>query len=295
MPVKKLPTTSTKRHLSTSVTVALISLCGVIITAVFGLIGVILQTRKDSVPTLTSTESQLTTFSDAATATSTNQPDWSSLFYIGLEDVCVDSLIAPDYMLPLLGTSEANTKYTDALNNGETDTWDLAYYSDEGSGYGSIFYIESKTGNQEWIRLENTFAITVYAQTVSGNMAVIENQTRCGGGDYRIPENDGLVKLSSDLSAYSLFMNYPEADYYTLQPGEPETFIFTPDCDTPGIYTLKIDIQFTYKGEKRTYPWVSPRHFVCPETFDHWGVTMFGDILKAGEYQLENSKYTKIR
>lgn len=293
MPARK-SISNTKKKLSTSVIVALIGLSGVVITAICGLIGILVQVNRASAPTVTAFENQSTITPESLPAfTPTKQADWSSLFYVGFEDVCTDSLIAPDYMLPLLGTTEGNTKYAEALNSGETNDWDIAYYYDE-SGYGSIFYIESRVAGQEWIRIENTFAITVFPQMTSGNMPVIENQTRCGEGDYRKPGNDGLIKLSGDLAAYSMYMNYPEADYYTLQPGEPEAFIFTPDCDTPGIYTLKIDIQFMYEGEKRTYPWTSPRHFVCPETFDHWGVTMFGDIMKVGEYQLKNSKYIPI-
>lgn len=291
MPAKKSLATNNKKRPATSVIVALIGLSGVIITAVFGLIGVILQMRKNPTPTLPPVENQTATPIDTPTLTPTAQPDWSSLFYVGIEDVCIDSLIAPDYMLPLLGSPTAKTKYAEALNSGEKNNWDIAYYNEK-SGYGAIFWIESRVTGQEWIRLENTFAITIYPQPTSGNMAVMENSTRCGGAEYRAPKDgEDLISLSNDLAAYSMYINYPEADYYTLQPGEPETFIFLPDCETPGIYTVKIDIQFLYQGEQRIYAWTSPRHFVCPESFDHWGITVFGDVVEAGKYRLENSEY----
>lgn len=215
----------------------------------------------DSQPTPTSPQVSSTSTSTAP-STSTAE-DRTTIFRIYTSrTTCIDPAVIPrnidvegDRVNALKQINQAND--IDMWLHAPTES-NLIYLS---------WSIVSLPENKEWIQLSNTIQTTIRARDKI--LEHINVLGECAGaGEYRV---FSAIPLESRFDQYELTTSYQEADFFTLQPGEFEKFILRFQCTTPGVYSIHVNIPYTYLGKSGTID-LSPPDLVCPQSHTTWSV-----------------------
>lgn len=209
------------------------------------------------------------------TETSTLQTDtteaWKELFNVEVsQDLCrFTSEIAPEWFIPLLGTSEAIQKW----RSEGTESWSLG----PGTSNPVTYSIDlgNISNNKLWSKISNSFRFTVSRiEDAPNHASVLLSGGGCGGGSFH--SSNTSIALSSDYITTEQKVVFDDFDYYTLQPGESEFFLFDVQCKSTGVYLLDIDISYTFDNGWNEINWKSPKYIVCPETFSSWAINPNG-------------------
>jgi hypothetical protein len=135
-------------------------------------------------------------------------------------------------------------------------------------GFLLTLNLTSISQDREWIELGNTASVSVQVHDDAPENANLWRVKECGGmGAVRL-FSEGT--LTADRETYTFSVTAPEADYFSLQPGEFEAFLFTFNCMEPGTYRISVEIPYKYKGESGAILFEDSRSLVCPQSYLLW-------------------------
>ena len=141
----------------------------------------------------------------------------------------------------------------------------------ENSIISSRIGVELTNINDEkrWIKIGNKWNVIIsyYGDTELKNVYYI-SIVGCGGGnDYKVSNTE--ILLTDNYTTYSKQIEFLDFDYYTLEQGEFETFIFTPECNSQGYYYLSVEIPIEYDENHINYLATYDKRIICAENY-HW-------------------------
>lgn len=202
--------------------------------------------------------------------------DWHSRFDILATWYPCEYRVIPEYIDVAADKEKAAAQVEEAVTAGEFHKWDLGPHD---KSFILTLEITNISQEVEWIRLSKTASISV--QSISEVPAHINmtNLWGCGGGGMF--REFSIGSLSSLYKSYDFEVTYPDVDYFTLQQGEFESFIFTFECDEPGIYQLEIEIPFSQKGVEGSIVYADRQRLVCPQEFSGYGYLSSYDTANA--------------
>lgn len=191
------------------------------------------------------------------------------------------------YVLPSNITPSENLDswiYNLPAPNEVPNTWLVApegRYHRDNNTVDILIKITNVVNDDTWIRLEKDVSISI-SQIKNINMTDVNTVTFiqiCGGGGYTWYFS--AVELSKDFDAYqqqtSLSPNsLSNADYFTLQPGETEYFVFELKCGSVGAFSVQFNIPYSYKDSSGTFSYNLPRGIICPNKFTNWILSPLG-------------------
>jgi hypothetical protein len=160
----------------------------------------------------------------------------------------------------------------------------------DGNVVEDLIIISSANSNTAWVGLQKE--VNVLAKVLTpGPPDVPALRTISGGGGGTIRKFPA-VALEPKLDPYSRKVTPAGTeDYFTLQPGEFETFHFDFLCTYPGLYNVTLEISYTYGADSGKYsdPAVE---ILCPQKYSVW--SNLGTRLDfAGAYTWTGTTYIK--
>ena len=136
-----------------------------------------------------------------------------------------------------------------------------------------ITNVESPGGR--WLRISNTANVIVdsFMPLDELNMLLpsvegIWDLGGCGGGGNHREFPPIQLDTRSSLST-----TFSSADFFSLQPGEFESFAFSFECGEYGMYIFHLEVEIAAAGEAGKYAIGEPLALYCPETRFNWYVT----------------------
>ena len=135
-------------------------------------------------------------------------------------------------------------------------------------GFALTLYIESTSQDTAWIELDNTALVSVHVYDDAQENIDFWRVKECGGMGFVRVFSEGT--LTADRETYTFSITCPEADFFTLQPGEIEGFLFPLNCAEPGTYLVRIELPYKYKGQSGTIVFPDARPLVCPKSSSLW-------------------------
>lgn len=203
--------------------------------------------------------------------TSLGSSSWMENFEVALaQNTCSsDSLIVPELWAPNLGSPDS----IHVLPN--TDTWHFGPGLYKNGVIQYVLSIHNISSEIIWPKISNTFSFTVTRIDAAPlHSDVLLNHVDCGGGTFRY--SDSVIYLSPDYISTTQKVVFKDFDYYDLQRGEGETFVFSVGCDGPGVYMIHADIPYTFSAEWKSVNYPFSRYLVCPESFSIWLISLAG-------------------
>lgn len=136
--------------------------------------------------------------------------------------------------------------------------------------------ITSIVDTSDWVTLSREASITVTRlDDAPDDSAIIEN-AQCGGGEFF--RYFSPVPLRADFDKYESDTSTSDYDYFTLQPGEPEIFIFALTCEAPGIYRVDMNLPYTYQDEDERIVFTDISGVVCPDDATFYTTGMIPEV-----------------
>ncbi len=120
----------------------------------------------------------------------------------------------------------------------------------------------------DWLRIDNGARISVLGyQNVPETINVLHIYPGCAAGGMN--RRFSPVALSpTDIREFTT--EYPESDYFSLQPGEFEIFMYTFNCTQPGLYDIKLSIPFTTARNAGLIELDEAPSLICPKSVKFW-------------------------
>ncbi len=278
--------------ISTAIIIATIGCLGTFITALFGYLAVksqieipikATQTAEMLMPKTTPTLPP-TLIVDP---TSTPTVDWNTILRASSSFTQCGNKVVPEFI---------------SLNPKDMQL-SLANYSREFSKqYGldwnnaiatyQFFTLES-SAPLNWVKIENHFFMNVLVESYIPDNLNIVWVSGCGGGfDRDFPEVE--LNNQNNLSQYRIKLEYPDVDFFTLQPGEFESFRIPLECKAPGIYSITLETNTEYIGQPLVYTIVPPTKIYCPYKYSGWSSGFPQDLKYEGEFEWDGDKYQLV-
>ncbi|MBC8507863.1 MAG: hypothetical protein H8D34_23590, partial [Chloroflexi bacterium] len=242
-----------------SIAVAAIGVIGTIIAAYIGFLGTRIQVERPIHATQTaehlSNAQSITTpvpdnaISIEAIDITSNDVNMSSLVEINSNWSPCGPRLLPSYIDLEDNLDEAQRQINEALSASEMGLWELGPYINQGDFFLRL-EIKNVSNNPEWLRLSNQVNFIVSTiREIPIEMNFVEF-SECGGVGYfkEFPPSD----LLANVDEYKIGLTYPDADYFTLQPGEFEIFDFSIFCKDPGLYEIAIEIPVSHDNQDGT-------------------------------------------
>lgn len=156
--------------------------------------------------------------------------------------------------------------------------------------------ITSIVETEDWVRLSREASITVNRLENAPEDATLIESSECGGGEFF--RYFSPVPLRADFDKYESETSTNEFDYFTLQPGEPEVFVFSFTCEAPGIYHVDMNLPYTYQNSDAKIVFMGINGIICPEdaTYFNAGIIPGVDetvILDVSTYSWNGSEYER--
>jgi len=182
---------------------------------------------------------------------------------------CFHPLVLPDDIIPISDAVEAGKQVAEAIDNGSALDWRRAPLKDtqilDVIGFELPIEIASVVSDQQWVRLSNTIRVTVSVhREVAEKVNIIRSCQ--GSGEIR---NYPIISLNSNARQYTVEAVYSGADFFTLMPGELEEFHMKFRCDSPGVYTIRMELPYRYGDQSDTIIF-SHADLVCPVSYFKW-------------------------
>jgi hypothetical protein len=279
---------------STAIIVAIIGCLGTFVTAIFGYLAMKSQVEIPIKATQTSEALKEYLTKNAPTETDiplaavvfteTPSVDWNSIIKVSssLSSPC-GIKVAPDSVALDPSNMQLSLKnFNDSFSVNFGSNWDNAIET------GLIFELESYS-QLNWVKIENRFSINVFVDSqVPDNLNII-SISGCGGGFNR---DLGRVALTNqnNLREYSISLNSPDVDFFTLQPGEFEDFFVYLECKAPGVYSFTITINLEYTNQAGKITIAPSTKMLCPYRFNKF-TSHGGDLLYEGKVEWNGNEY----
>ena len=258
-------------RISDTVIVAILGLVGTVIVALIGVWGIFVQNKPPSAPT------QTAEVEPTPTIQKENPNVFSDVVIVTARPECGTPYALPGYIDPFQGFDQAMAAVNEAFNRGDIFPHVpriFSYPDGEFIPDGNVIYqvtVESHAP-LDWIKVDKKAKITIAAQKIPADpVNTIDYQEGCGGTgeerDFHLDRN----LLETSYPSYTLDAAYENenVDYFTLQPGEFETFLFTLQCGEPGLYNLQFQIPMEYEG-KPGFVSADGGEILCPPGGAHW-------------------------
>ena len=148
----------------------------------------------------------------------------------------------------------------------------------------------TSTSQAEWIRLSNkVLAKIIHYEPLPDSVNIYSPP--CGGGEefrdfvFRINNSPGIEFASSK----------PDIDYYSLQPGEFEVFNILLKATAPGLYEVKLGIEYAYCGINSQIWTTETFILLTPEEYQGWSPSFdLPQFVLSNRGKFENGEYIKI-
>jgi hypothetical protein len=153
--------------------------------------------------------------------------------------------------------------------------------------------ISSLVSDTRWIKIANELTVDVTTQKDMPEHVNTINYGQCGGtGEIRrFPS----MNFSTDFDTYTIRPTYPDADFFTLQPGEFEEFVIPFECKSIGIYYFTINVSYEISNISGVSDSDKTVGFMCPQTYTAWGFDPFvHQFLSSITYQWNGNGYEEI-
>ena len=151
--------------------------------------------------------------------------------------------------------------------------------------------IQSKA-DKEWIKIPHKITVLVRVEEAPEFVTGITMEGGCGGGVYR---HFSTVPLKSDVEQYFLKVEAKDSfDFYILEPGEFEHFIFDFECREPGLYRILLQIPATIGEQGFPFILSDATLIVCPQEASLWAYYGVGIVNPAGRYRWVDERYEVI-
>ena len=244
---KVLKRNSLNWKVPTAIIVAIIGCAGTFISALFGYLAIKSQIEIPIRTTQTADALQKDLTANApekptqVTFTSTPTIDWSAVLKGSTTFLAPCGVrVVPDHVSldPKNMQSSLANFNSEFSKSHEGNDWDV--------GHGTVltFYLESYS-QLNWIKVENRFNLNIYVDSEIPDNVNIVSIAGCGGGAWQPLGNVELIN-QANMREYRISLNYPDVDFYTLQPGEFEVFSINLECKAPGIYSFAIETYAKY-------------------------------------------------
>ena len=255
MPKEKTKEPAKREGLSINTVITVLgSITVALITSYFGYLGIV---RKAETPTPTVA---------LETATPTIVPaNYQDLLSITRDSTCYSNYI-PESLFEGQNKSDWLAKNYFPLYEEEELVYTPRMFDGNSDSPVYISYSISNAGTEPaWVRIEKEITLNVkYLQAPDPQVVDSTMPEGCGeGGDYRFfPSTD----LRTDYPEYRLGLTAKDSpDYYKLEPGEFEVFVFTFQCTAPGLYSVNLGIPINYKGQDGQVTYTDTPNILCPQ------------------------------
>jgi hypothetical protein len=233
-------------------------------------------------PTPTSTLTPINvspTFTETVLPTST--PEHAFIEGSIVDKLCKNTIL-PDYINPFNGIEQSITQIAETEARGEM-------FSLMGD-YASIkLEFRNTIQGTDWIKLSNSVNISVTSDGNLEDKLNLRHVEGCGGGDYRFFSPD--ISLETSYPVYSVKAQNDEFDFFTLQPGEFESFDFNFYCKSPGIYTVSIELPYSLLDVSYNYTYTVPTKIICPKSYSLWNSYTAKMLEYGGDFIWDGEKY----
>jgi len=178
-------------------------------------------------------------------------------------------IFCPEYVLP----SEVNFDNIEEAQSSLLDIFMLNKNFSSSQIAWTNFYvfatIENISNEQSWIEISNELRVTILSKEDIPDIVHI-NFIQCGApGMIRVFPD---VLLTGKDIEYTETITYPDADFFTLQPGEFERFAFGLNCSSPGKYMVQLDIQYRHSESTSIAATPITLELVCPKRLIAWSI-----------------------
>lgn len=251
-----------KQETHTPIIVAIVSLLGIIITAIFSYCSSLAPVKLSIQATLTE-EANL---ASQIIVPKTTQQNISSMIEVSISDIpCQmnNALVLPSQISPAKDSLGVLEQIEDSLNK----SWPIAPVN------GSNIYKLVKITNiselgEEWIFVGSTINAKLYviSQTVD-HINLWLSAGACGGGEYK---TFSQIVLNHDRVSLNQHIASNDFDFFTLMPGEFDIFLLNFSCQAPGVYRPIISLTFNLSDQSETTPFFFDEIIICPESYSYW-------------------------
>jgi hypothetical protein len=205
--------------------------------------------------------------------------------------ICDDPAVLPAYLDPTLASSSIAEKFGEALSNGSWTDWPKAplfnAWSNQIGGTELPLRVQHILRGGEWIELSNKFQIKIH---VSSNFPDHVNIIRICEGVGQIRTTPKIVSLQNENIEYTVETEFPDGDFYTLEPGAFEVFSLRFQCSNPGLYTAVVRIPYSYAEQSGYLEYVEK--IICPKIATMWSaVTADGQTGRQESFMWSGDQY----
>ena len=270
---------SSTRKIDPTIAVAIIGLCGTVVTALLASPWLVPWINQYiNAPAIATTETIVPaspTFINIASATAipatpTFSPtligqDWKSIMslrFAPIPNCYASQQLLPPSMNPAENFDVAKTQIAQAVQSEENRYWPIV-------GDASIYLdISSLATNQEGIKISNKLHLDVTSQNNLPESVNVLDFAACGGeGHIR---TFSTINLSNEFDTYSLDSVFSEFEFFQLAPGEIESFSLPLECKAIGVYSVKVNVSYVYSAYSGVTDSDQTFELLCPQIFTVW-------------------------
>jgi len=251
---------------------------------------VVIPTQTQLIQAINTPVSELVLLPTDTPAAEIDSVNWSGIITYSLFTPCAYHIIPSDLHSGNDQVAWIQDNFQYLLDNQDAYLYSVYPVS---SGTFSVFIDITHIPNEQyWVKLDNDLSVMVsYLQEVKQDVAIYR-QVGCGGGGFIRYFTD--VNLQSDHPEYIEIITTSDADFFTLEPGETETFNLTFKCQAPGIYRLRISVPISYMDAKGTLDITDIGGIVCPESVSAYDVDGYDEnwiVISSASYYWNGSEY----
>lgn len=242
---------SPRKKVDTAIVLAVIGLCGTVLTALLAspaLVAWINQNSNSPAIPLTETPAlQTPIMTETITTTATLPPspsltsiplgqDWRSVLRLSIGSPCVDRLLPPN-INPNENISIAEQQLAQAKDNKEYLDWLVApALKEDRDGFVTLRVSSIVTGT-EWVGISNELLVNVTTQEEMPDHVNVYGDAQCGGsGEIR---HFPLFNLSNDFNVYEQKSNTQKQIFLLYSQESLKNFIYLSDAQLLGSISSK--------------------------------------------------------
>lgn len=222
-------------------------------------------------PTITPTVAPTT----APTIVPTAQvSDWRDLVRLDLVwETCPIARVVPSYIGFSQNVSQILSQIQEAQERGEFDKWPLAAKMPEDFEEGFSLFLDLTSlldQGEEQINIEQPIQASVLTIQDTPESINVISEGECGfTGSIR---DFSAIPLTQGLHDYKVKSS--DAPFFYLEPKKAERFFFPLPCQAPGMYNLKLDIPYTYLGQRKFINLENSVQLTCPKSVNYLRVAV---------------------
>ncbi len=142
----------------------------------------------------------------------------------------------------------------------------------------------------EWIRLSNKVLAKIICYEPLSDSANVYFPGCGGSGEFR----DFVFRINNS-PGIEFTSSKPDIDYYSLQPGEFEVFNILLKANAPGLYEIRLGIEYTYGGITSQVWTTETFILLTPEEYQGWSPSLnLPQFVLSNKGKFDNGEYIKI-